>query len=694
MAGDYSVCSKVSNTYLRESCYSLKKQNADLPHSEGLQYCKDTDGGKNFKEQGKTYTCTEFSNGLTTCSEPKIDSCEWCTGACIEGQPCEVFCGAVNEYYCEDGEIESVTKQCEYGCRNGACIEETRECIGEGKKGSMLNNDACCEGLSRISNSFVSGNNCIAPTDGSFVCTQCGNGACGRGENKCNCPIDCQGSEEEVIVEISPDSQRIKEGEKAVYKIKIIDNHPQLYCGASEDMVAGCGIAYYTYNIKVEGLPFAVSHDRNVRIRAGESKTIELVVNPNEPLIYGIQEGEVTDSATIGASAEKYVQPNIVIGKVYSFQVHVKSEEDSNAQAKDKAQLVVEKVDNDYIDVFIEPKSQSIKYGDYAKYEVTVADKHPVPVCPKGMECMIAPYTYQINVNNLPFAKEYPKEITVFAGAEESFTLMVKPYDIVEDWPVVVQETVESVAITKAVSTTGQATESAAISTIQEEDDTGSISIPNYYEREYKFSVTASLNRKVMDTAYAVLKIKPRDPPIRPPPFPTEEVKIQLNKGWNLISLPGKLVSFEKNGLKQKLLGFVYLKDEQKYVTMQDAQEILGDGFKEYLATNAFWVYSYEDYTLKGKVNKEISFDIKLNPEWNLVPITEDMVGGYLSDLKGDCEFEKIYRWRAELQSWDAIDESFVFSNSDVNEGIIVKASDYCTMAGATISLAPPAMPE
>ena len=70
------------------------------------------------------------------------------------------------------------------------------------------------------------------------------------------------------------------------------------------------------------------------------------------------------------------------------------------------------------------------------------------------------------------------------------------------------------------------------------------------------------------------------------------------------------------------------------------------------------------------------------------------MVGGYLSDLKGNCEFEKIYLWDSKAQSWDAIDESFAFSNNDLNKGIIVKATDYCTMAGATILLTPPAMPE
>jgi len=70
------------------------------------------------------------------------------------------------------------------------------------------------------------------------------------------------------------------------------------------------------------------------------------------------------------------------------------------------------------------------------------------------------------------------------------------------------------------------------------------------------------------------------------------------------------------------------------------------------------------------------------------------MVGGYLGDLSGNCEFEKIYKWNAKAQSWRAIDENFAFSSSDLNNGIIIKAKDYCTMPGATILLTPPAMPE
>ena len=55
----------------------------------------------------------------------------------------------------------------------------------------------CCQGLSVIEPSQRFDQNCNrVPIAGepSGVCSKCGNGVCGPGENKCNCPQDCGGS--------------------------------------------------------------------------------------------------------------------------------------------------------------------------------------------------------------------------------------------------------------------------------------------------------------------------------------------------------------------------------------------------------------------------------------------------------------------------------------------------------------------
>jgi hypothetical protein len=80
-------------------------------------------------------------------------------------------------------------------------------CAGEGKH-ARADKDGfqdCCVGLTRIAASAPvddTGTGSVAaglPPQCSVVapdagqeCTQCGDGACGAGENRCNCPVDCE----------------------------------------------------------------------------------------------------------------------------------------------------------------------------------------------------------------------------------------------------------------------------------------------------------------------------------------------------------------------------------------------------------------------------------------------------------------------------------------------------------------------
>jgi hypothetical protein len=52
----------------------------------------------------------------------------------------------------------------------------------------------CCAGLTRIGTEAHDpgfGGCHAALPPGAFLCTRCGDGACGVGENACNCPTDC-----------------------------------------------------------------------------------------------------------------------------------------------------------------------------------------------------------------------------------------------------------------------------------------------------------------------------------------------------------------------------------------------------------------------------------------------------------------------------------------------------------------------
>jgi len=357
----------------------------------------------------------------------------------------------------------------------------------------------------------------------------------------------------------------------------------------------------------------------------------------------------------------------------------------------------------DLVDIEITPREQTISYQERATYKVTVRDKHPVPACPQRddavVSCLYAPLTYSISVRNLPFSKQYDKEITVGPGSSTSFRLIVSPYQITE---------MEVTPDTGASSITGNAVTKTAADIAPAAQKTGSSGassevvasrpepipvrpVPNV--RKYKFSVTAALenDRTVQDTASALLTIKPDITPV-PPPFPKDRVSIKLYTGWNLVSLPGKLVRFDNEGLGNKLVGFVWLKDEQKYVSLKEAERIMGDKLREYLMKNAFWIHTKSPTTLNVFIDTAVqSSDLNLVAGWNLVPITEDMLGGYLADVMGDCDLDKLYMWFAESQEWEQISLRYSFSDSQYGYGFLVKANYNCRLNGPEIL--PPPMP-
>lgn len=63
-------------------------------------------------------------------------------------------------------------------------------CIAEGGKGNYTKDLRCCQGLAAIT--YPSSNPpCSASESIYFSCYKCGDGKCGNGETKCNCPSDC-----------------------------------------------------------------------------------------------------------------------------------------------------------------------------------------------------------------------------------------------------------------------------------------------------------------------------------------------------------------------------------------------------------------------------------------------------------------------------------------------------------------------
>ena len=174
-----------------------------------------------------------------------------------------------------------------------------------------------------------------------------------------------------------------------------------------------------------------------------------------------------------------------------------------------------------------------------------------------------------------------------------------------------------------------------------------------------------------------------------PPPPPEEKVKIELHSGWNLISLPGK--GELSKGTCTEIYSFVYL--DGTYVTMKEAAEILGeDALREYLRKHAFWTYSFKACSLEFKLEEPTSYtELELSTGWNFVPITRDMVGRKLSDIQGDCELQRVYLWDPMRQNWKNFGLNEEIGEEYKFKGFVTKVASACSLGNEI--LPPPALP-
>jgi hypothetical protein len=89
---------------------------------------------------------------------------------------------------CGDGICDQYEDFCTCGSDCGkSCRKEGKTFV---KWGGELDT-MCCKGLKAVKNAVFSSGKCSYPKTPEYVCTKCGNGTCGTGENYCNCPDDC-----------------------------------------------------------------------------------------------------------------------------------------------------------------------------------------------------------------------------------------------------------------------------------------------------------------------------------------------------------------------------------------------------------------------------------------------------------------------------------------------------------------------
>lgn len=75
-------------------------------------------------------------------------------------------------------------------------VDGSTTCLPEGGKFTNANTKGkCCGKLVPVSAKIPDGKGgCLSPNCPCYVCTNCGDNTCGKGENSCNCPKDCKAS--------------------------------------------------------------------------------------------------------------------------------------------------------------------------------------------------------------------------------------------------------------------------------------------------------------------------------------------------------------------------------------------------------------------------------------------------------------------------------------------------------------------
>ena len=93
---------------------------------------------------------------------------------------------------CPDGYTPENLPGC--GDMEICCVPSVNPCVPEGEGFESFETDGmCCPGLVPVQDCFYEAGGCACPNCPCFVCTACGDGVCGMGENVCNCPEDCEG---------------------------------------------------------------------------------------------------------------------------------------------------------------------------------------------------------------------------------------------------------------------------------------------------------------------------------------------------------------------------------------------------------------------------------------------------------------------------------------------------------------------
>ncbi len=187
-----------------QCCPGLVKVPCDAPDPEGV--CQMCVGAS---------LCTYCGDGNCGTGENKCNCPEDCGEGCLglggqfmdfdtEGKCCE---GLVPMDDCVPSEMGCACPDCPchicLPCGDGECGPYENECncpadcgkcVEEGESVPVVPDaPQCCPGLVKVPCDAPGPEGLCQPCEGASICTRCGDGECGKGENICNCPSDCGG---------------------------------------------------------------------------------------------------------------------------------------------------------------------------------------------------------------------------------------------------------------------------------------------------------------------------------------------------------------------------------------------------------------------------------------------------------------------------------------------------------------------
>ncbi len=163
-------------------------------------------------------------------------------------------------------------------------------------------------------------------------------------------------------------------------------------------------------------------------------------------------------------------------------------------------------------------------------------------------------------------------------------------------------------------------------------------------------------------------------------------VKFEIERGWNLFSLPGEIEAADASCSSSEWKIFEFNKEANKFERVQKP-----------VSGHAYWVYNPgEKCSAKASLRNPVRLSelATLLPGWNFVPLTVDMVGQKINEL-GDCKVRVAYEWNANSRKWQKVTTQTI-SRDDLGKAWAVYTNNKCRFDNAVEvpgDAQPPALP-